>query len=85
MFGKNHWISAPRLGINPIQSRAVFQAADLNHDGVLNREEMNNIAHFKRADLNHDGRVDSYEMQIYRGGRFGLGPVSIQMFEVSLK
>lgn len=57
-----------------MQNRAVFQAADLNNDGVLSREEMNNIADFKRADLNHDGRVDPYEMQIYRGGRFGPGP-----------
>lgn len=34
---------------------------------------MNNVADFKRADLNHDGRVDPYEMQVYRGGRFGVG------------
>lgn len=66
---------APQLGINPLQTRAVFHAADLNNDGVLSREELNNIADFKHADLNHDGRVDPLEMQIYRNkAMIGLGP-----------
>ncbi len=49
------------------RARARFAEADLNGDGVLNREEMARlrpflVRHFDRIDTNHDGQVSEQEL-----------------------
>ena len=66
-------ILAPELYVPPRQTLQAFRTADINHDGVLNRQELANFADFQRADMNHDGRIDPYEMRQYLGSNFAMG------------
>ncbi|XP_059162555.1 uncharacterized protein LOC131945942 [Physella acuta] len=56
---------AQTLNLKPYNETATvaFNISDLNHDGVIDKNEMDTI--FKHLDSNGDGRIDFHEYGIY--------------------